>query len=811
MSETSSAPRSAGRDFIRQIIDRHRAEGRYSEIVTRFPPEPNGYLHIGHAKSICLNFGLAEEFAGRCHLRFDDTNPLTENEEFTQAIAADVRWLGFGWGGHLYHASDYFERMYEVAERLIEKGLAYVDSASEEQIREARGTVTEPGRPTPDRDRPVAESLDLFRRMRAGEFADGTLVLRGRIDLASPNMIMRDPVFYRIRHAHHYRSGDAWCIYPLYDFAHCLEDAFEGVSHSLCTLEFDNNREIYDWILDHAGFNESRPHQYEFARLNLEYTVLSKRKLIRLVSGGHVGGWDDPRLPTIAGLRRRGVPPAAIRQFCDMIGVAKADSVVDVGKLEFPMRDVLNETAPRVMGVLDPLRVVITSWTGAEGNDAGTATEAIEAPLFPDREASPTRELRFGSTVYIERADFAEDPPKGWKRLSPGEEVRLRHAYVIRCDEVVRDGKGEIVELRCSHDPATLGKNPEGRRVRGAIHWVGPDAVEAEVRLYDRLFAVADPDDVPEGGDFTDHLNPDSLKSVRARIEPWLVDDEAAAGVLGVDDLTAAPEEMRVQFERLGYFARDRDFSAGTPVFNRIVSLRDTWGARATATGSAEPAATPQPKPTGAPGAAGKAVTKQRPEDRVSDERTAIRAADPALSGRFERYQAELGLSLEEADVLTGSAALAEFFEGALARHDDAAAVAAWIINDVRALLPDGDIGAARCEAGAVGQLAALVAANRVSRRAAKDVLGELVAQGGDPAAIIERDGLETVGGREALLPVVDEVLSAFPDKVEAWRAGNANLIGLFMGQVMQRTGGTADPASVRELLLERLSQGSSA
>lgn len=818
MSDSHHPSRPTGRDFIRQIIDRHRAEGRYDEIVTRFPPEPNGYLHIGHAKSICLNFGIAAEYGGRCHLRFDDTNPLTENEEFTTAIAADVRWLGYDWGPHLYHASDYFERMYEVAEGLIRKGLAYVDSASEEEIREARGSVTEPGRPTPDRDRPADESLDFFRRMRAGEFAEGELVLRGRIDLASPNMIMRDPVFYRIRHAHHYRTEDAWCIYPLYDFAHCLEDAFEGVSHSLCTLEFDNNREIYDWILDHAGFAEPRTHQYEFARLNLEYTVLSKRKLIELVSGGHVEGWDDPRLPTLAGLRRRGVPPESIRRFCDMIGVAKADSVVDVAKLEYAMRDVLNEQAPRALAVLDPLRVVVTTWP----EDGSTQT--LQAPIFPDRDDSPRRTLTLGRELWIERDDFAEDPPKGWKRLAPGTEVRLRNAYVIRCDEVVRDEAGRVVELRCSHDAATLGRNPEGRRVRGTIHWAGPDSVEAEVRLYDRLFSVADPNDVPEDGSFIDHLNPHSLEIVRARVEPALVaaDSVFAAG---------GPETFRVQFERLGYFARDAAFTHEAPVFNRIVTLRDTWGARQRADDAAPGAGAGADTGSGAaagPRAASSARSNARaqpaserrvltPEERISDERRAAREADPELARRFTHYSEALGLSLEEADVLTGERALGDFFESALAalRAADSGAadsagastVAAWIVNDLRPLLSDG-VASAACDGAALGQLIALVEADRVTRRAARDVLAELVEKGGSPAAIIERDGLEQLSGRDALLPHVDAALEAFPDKVEAYRAGNTNLLGLFMGQVMKRTGGTADPQAVRELLAERLGGG---
>jgi glutaminyl-tRNA synthetase len=769
------AGRSAGKDFIRTIIDRHVAEGRYDEIVTRFPPEPNGYLHIGHAKAICLDFGLAREYGGRCHLRFDDTNPLTEEEEYTASIQRDVRWLGFDWGEHLFFASDYFERMYEVAEQLIRKGRAYVDSSTEDEIREARGTVTEPGRPSAYRDRSVDESLDLFRRMRAGEFPDGAHVLRGRIDLAHPNMIMRDPVFYRIRHAHHYRSGDRWCIYPLYDFAHCLEDAFEGVTHSLCTLEFDNNRAIYDWILDEAGFEEPRTHQYEFARLALEYTVLSKRRLIRLVKEGHVWGWDDPRLPTLAGLRRRGVPAEAIRRFCDMVGVAKANSTVDLGKLDYAVRDLLNTEAPRAFAVLRPLAVVLTNWPAGR-------QEMLSAPNFPDAGSTGgMRDLRMGRRLFIERDDFAVDPPPGWKRLSPGGEVRLRHAYVIRCDEVVGDPEtGEPVELRCTYDANTLGTQPEGRKVAGALHWVAElDARPAEIRLYDRLFSVANPEDVPEGGDFVDNLNPDSLVVLSdALVEPAL----------------AAPDAPgRVQLERLGYFARDPDSTAELPVWNRVVTLRDTWSRRADAPREDTRDEVARPR------------APQVPEDRISDARRAARDGDGELGARFARYQDELALPLEDADVLTGSRALSDFFEAALEAHPAPGAVAAWVVNDVGAALKERELEQLGFGGRDLGRLVALVEAGTVSRRVAKNVLAEMVERGGDPEAIVRREGLEKQDDPEALRPVVDAVLADWPDKVEAYRAGNANLIGLFMGQVMQRTDGRADPALARSLLLDAL------
>jgi glutaminyl-tRNA synthetase len=780
----------AGRDFIRAIIDRDLAEGRYDEVVTRFPPEPNGYLHIGHAKSICLNFGLAREYRGRCNLRFDDTNPLTEDEEFTSAIARDVEWLGFGWDG-LHHASDYFERMYEVAEKLIRDGRAYVDSASEEEIREARGTITEPGRPTPDRDRSAEENRDLFRRMRAGEFEDGALVLRAKADLASPNMIMRDPVLYRIRHAHHYRVGDEWCIYPLYDFAHCLEDAFEGISHSLCTLEFDNNREIYDWIMEHGGFEEPRNHQYEFARLNLDYTVLSKRKLRKLVEEGHVEGWDDPRMPTIAGLRRRGVPAAAIRAFCDMIGVAKTNSRVDIGKLEFAIRDTLNTVAPRTMAVLDPVPFEIENWPAER-------VDTLELDRFPGVELpegeAAARELRFGRRILVERDDVTLDPPEGWRRLAPGREVRLRGAYVARCTGVETDDAGRVVAARGTVDMDTLGRNPEDRRVKGTIHWLAEvDAIPAEVRLYDRLFRVPDPDaaaaEAGEDADALDYLNPDSRVVVPGARIPR--------------DLAGAAPGDAVQFERLGYFAPDPDGTPEAPVFNRVVTLKDTWGRRL----EAEPGAY-QIDGSGAGLEVKKperVVIHQTDEDRVSDERTAARAADDLLAGRFARYREELGLELGDADVLTGNRAVGDLFEGALAVHDDAAAVAAFVVNDVRGLLGDRTPDALGFTGAQLGALVAAVARGEVSRRSARTVLERMDETGEDPAAIVDDLGLAKVADRDALGAVVAEVLEAWPEKVAEYRAGNRNLLGLFMGQVMKATGGAADPALARELLVAAL------
>jgi glutaminyl-tRNA synthetase len=544
-----------GRDFIRDIVKADLDAGRVKEVVTRFPPEPNGYLHIGHAKSIILNFGIAQEFGGHCNLRFDDTNPAKEEQEYIDAIERDVRWLGFDWGKHLYHASDYFERLYNWAEDLIRAGKAYVDDQSQHDMRANRGTLTEPGKNSPFRDRPVEESLDLFRRMRAGEFPNGARVLRAKIDMSSGNINLRDPVLYRILHAPHPRTGATWKIYPSYDFAHGQSDAIEGITHSVCTLEFEDHRPLYDWCLDNLPV-PARPHQYEFARLNLTYTVLSKRVLTMLVRDGHVAGWDDPRMPTIAGLRRRGVPAAAIRDFIKRIGVAKANSLVDVGMFEFSVREALNKSALRRMAVLKPIKVTIENYPQGQ-------TEELDAVNHPDDPAAGTRKIKFGREIYIEQDDFMESPPKKFFRLSPGNEVRLRYAYFITCREVVKNAEGEIVELRCTYDPATKGGNaPDGRKVKATMHWVSAaDSIAAEVRLFNPLFTKPDP---AGGEDFATDLNPNSREVLSgARLEPALA---------------SAQPEVPVQFERNGYFCLDRDSVPGKPVFIRTVGLRDTFG-----------------------------------------------------------------------------------------------------------------------------------------------------------------------------------------------------------------------------------------
>jgi glutaminyl-tRNA synthetase len=539
-------------DFIREIVEEDLRSGKHETVITRFPPEPNGYLHIGHAKSICLNFGVAIEYGGHCNLRFDDTNPTKEEVEYAEAIKRDVAWLGFDWGEHLYHASDYFAQLYEWAEELIRKDLAYVDSLTAEQIREYRGTLTEPGKPSPYRSRSIDENLDLFRRMRAGEFEDGAHVLRAKIDVSSPNINMRDPVLYRIRHETHHRTGDAWRIYPLYDYAHPLSDAIEHVTHSLCTLEFEDHRPLYDWLIENLPV-PAQPHQYEFARLNLNYTVMSKRKLLRLVEERYVHGWDDPRLPTIAGLRRRGYTPASIRNFADRVGVAKRENVIDVALLEYSVREDLNRTAPRVMGVLRPLRVVITNYP--EGR-----SEEFETPNNPEDPSMGSRRVPFSRVIYIERDDFMEEPPKKFFRLAPGREVRLRSAYFITCTDVVKDADGEIVELRATYDEATRGGDaPDGRRPKATLHWVSAEhAVECEVRLYERLFKSENPE---ESGNFLDDLNPNSLEVIRdARLEPSVL---------------SSPPLARYQFERLGYFCVDPDSTPQKLVFNRTATLKD--------------------------------------------------------------------------------------------------------------------------------------------------------------------------------------------------------------------------------------------
>jgi glutaminyl-tRNA synthetase len=743
--------------FLAQIIEgdleKNTHDGR---VQTRFPPEPNGYLHIGHAKAICVSFGLAEAFGGACNLRFDDTNPEAEDTEYVEAIKEDVKWLGFEWSGEARFASNYFETFYGWAVSLIEAGKAYVDSQTVEQIRAGRGTAFEPGTPGPYRDRSVAENLDLFARMRAGEFVDGEHVLRAKIDLTAANILMRDPLLYRIRHATHHRTGDNWCIYPMYDYAHCLEDAIEGITHSICTLEFENNRAIYDWLIANCPVPHT-PRQYEFARLSLAHTVMSKRKLLQLVKEGRVMGWDDPRMPTLAGLRRRGVPAAAIRQFCDMIGVAKANSLVDLEKFDYCVRDRLNHEAPRVMAVLDPLPLTLTN--------VGDSS-SIDADYWPhDVPREGTRSVAFGARVLIEQSDFAEQPPAGWKRLAPGRCVRLRHGPVVICDEVVRDAAGAVVELRGRAAEEPGARAIDGVKAKGALHWVSADHhLDVPVRLVDRLFSPEQPGRDPDVA-FLDELNPDSMPVVRAAVEVSLAD---------------APGGSWFQFERVGYFFVDPvDRASGKLVFNRVVELRDSWGKKA-AVAEAPVAAKP-------PVAASQAKVRERSAE--------ARAGSAALVAAH-------GVSEQNAERLWDQPLLGELFGAMMGAGAPAKTAAKWTINHAASQVADG-VG--QLTGANLAELAAAVDAGHLAGRSVRPVLSALHADGGDVEGIIDRLGLRIRRDDGALAAAIDAVLAEHAEAVERYRNGEAKLIGLFIGQVMRRCAGAADPKSVRSGLLERL------
>ena len=772
----SGDDRAPSTNFIRGIVNDDLRSGLNGDrVATRFPPEPNGYLHIGHASSICLNFGIARDFPGAvCHMRFDDTNPETEEIEYVESIMNDVRWLGFDWKDKLFFASDYFEQLYGFAVMLIKDGKAYVDSLNEEEIRALRGTVNEAGKNSPHRDRSVAENLDLFARMRAGEFPDGAHILRAKIDMASPNMLLRDPVFYRIKHAHHYRTGDAWCIYPLYDFAHPLSDAIEGITHSICTLEFEVHRPLYDWLVENVPIAWSpRPRQHEFARRNLNYTVTSKRKLLRLVNEGYVDGWDDPRMPTIAGLRRRGYTPESIQAFCDRIGITRSTGEDDIALLEYSIRDDLNHRAPRVMAVLDPLKVVITNFPEGE-------VEYHDASFWPhDVPKQGSRMVPFSRELYIEREDFMEHPPKKYHRLSPGAEVRLRYAYLIRCTGVVKDASGQIVEVQCTYDPETL-SGGESRKAKGTLHWVSAaHAVPAEIRLYDRLFSSPDPEG-EEGKTFLDNLNPESRVVLsRSVVEPSL------AG--------ATPGE-RFQFERQGYFVVDQDTAAGKLVFNRIVTLRDTWAKEVEktatpATKSAPPAGTVEPRATQKPPTA---------SNRVQQLSTLDAAA-------FHRYADELGLDLSEAEALVADGALASLFDATQALGYAPKAVAAWVVHALPGELAGRPLADIALRPDAVGELIDLIEDGTLSSRIAKDVFAAMVATGKRPAAIVEERGYRQVSDAGALQPIVTSLVTRFPDKVAQYRDGKTGLMGFFVGEVMKETKGQANPQMVKDLLAEQL------
>lgn len=757
-------------DFIREMIRDDVAAGKHGgKVVTRFPPEPNGFLHIGHAKAICIDFGVAKEFGGRCHLRMDDTNPTTEDVSYVEAIQRDVKWLGFDWGEHMYYASDYFERFYELAEKLIRLERAYVcDLPEDDFAQNYRGTISEAGKESPYRKRTIEENLDLLRRMRKGEFADGAKVLRARIDMASPNMKLRDPPLLRIKHAHHYRTNDDWCLYPLYDFAHCLEDSFEGVTHSLCTLEFVSARELYDWVIK-ATEVPHVPKQTEFARLNLTYTVMSKRRLLQLVEGKHVSGWDDPRMPTIAGLRRRGYTPEAIREFCARIGVAKNISTVDVALLEHTLREDLDARSPRVMAVLKPLKIIVESFPENE-------TEEFDAPYWPaGTEPAPdaktgTRKLPFTRELYIERDDFAEEPPKGWHRLAPGQKVRLRHAYIVTCTGVEKDDKGEIVAVRVTHDPATRGGvAPAGKRVEGTIHWVSaPHAKDLEVRVYDRLFVSENPGD---SENWLEDLNPHSLSIVQAKAEP---------------SLATAKEGEHYQFERLGFFFVDSDSKAGAPVFNRTVALKDGWAKVA-----AKDGATAKPEPA-----------KKAPKP------AQVSNAPAELSPEAKALVAAHGIEEHEARVFAQEPMLRVVFEeaaGSLAK-DTLKGVASLLANDVLGEVRSRKLESLPFGAKEAAELVGLVSSGTISTKQAKDVLAEMITgKERSPRAIVEARGMKQIASADALGPVVDSVLAANADVVARYKAGNANVLGALVGMIMKASKGQANPKLVTDLLKQKL------
>jgi glutaminyl-tRNA synthetase len=771
-------------NFLTEIIDADLAAGRATRIATRFPPEPNGYLHVGHAKSICLNFGLARDYAGTCNLRMDDTNPVKEDIDYVHSIQKDVAWLGFTWAGEVRFASDYFDHMYALAEVLIQQGDAYVDHQNVEEIRLNRGDFNRVGADSPFRTRSVEENLALFRSMRAGELVDGTCVLRAKIDMSHPNVLMRDPLLYRIRHAHHHRTGDKWCIYPMYDYAHPLEDALEGITHSICTLEFESNRELYDWVLDHTRHPEGqawnpRPHQYEFARLGLGYTVMSKRKLLQLVEDKRVNGWDDPRMPTIAGMRRRGVTPDALRDFADLIGVAKNNSLVDIGKLEFCVRQDLEKRAPRAMAVLQPLSLQLTNWP------LGT-TDLLTIPWKTGEPG--TRQVPFGREILIEREDFSEDPPADWKRLSVGKEVRLFGAYFVRCDEVVRDD-GEIVGLRGTVDLQSRGgEAKDGRQPVGTLHWVdATHAVDCEFRLYDRLFTVEQPD---ADGDFLPHMNPDALQVLQGQMEP------AAASL---------PPESHLQLMRIGYFFSDPvDVDPEKPVWNRVIGLRDTWAkAPGRADGRPDRKKEPEAKKEVANRDGGSKDLSAQKKNRA-EWRAEKRAATPELAAAHGRYGA-LGLDPDSADLLTDEVDTVGFFDAALRAHPHPQSLARWFLNDLEGLRKGRPVAEIPFDGATFGHFVALLDGGRVTMAAGKQLLAHLAAHGGEPVALIAELGLGKVDDSAAVMAAIDSALAGMPSEVERFRAGEQKLLGVFIGAVLKQMRGSADAGAVRQGLLERL------
>ncbi len=745
------------KNFLQTIVEKDLQSGKYKEIITRFPPEPNGFPHIGHAKSIFINFGIARDYNGHCNLRMDDTNPTKEDTQYVEALKDAVLWLGYKWEGNIHFTSDYFTQIHKYAIKLITMGKAYVDSVDEEKMRELRGTVTEAGKRSKYAKRTVAENLDMFERMRKGEFKDGEHVLRAKIDMSAANMKMRDPLMYRIRHTEHFRTGNKWCIYPMYDFAHSLSDYIEGVSHSICTLEFENNRDIYNWVLDTLDLTPPRPYQYEFARLGINYTVMSKRKLLELVKGKYVDGWDDPRLPTIAGLRRKGYTPESIVTFCEKVGIAKANSMVDISQLEFTIRADLNTKVPRVMCVLDPLKITLVNY-----KEKG---EKLDASYYPDDVPKKgSRALPFSREIYIERDDFEENPPKGYFRLTPEQPVRLKHGYIIACKEIIKDINGCITEIKAEYYPTSQsGSDSSGIKVKSAIHWVSADtAKKVEVRLYDRLYSSEIPESIED-------LNPNSLKVITdALIEPAVVNEK--------------PDE-RFQFERQGYFYADPiDYTDEKPVYNKIVGLKDSWGKKTKVT--------PQ-----------KSQTKEKKEQ-IDGE---VVAMTPEQEKLFDRYKKELKLNGEIANTLARDADLSAFFEMALKVLYSPINLANIITNEVAREIKQSSKDSLKFTPNQIAELIKMVDKATISNKIAKQVFEEMVTSGANPKEIVEKRGLLQISDPDHIGRVIDEIIEKNYENLEKFRAGNKKLLGFFVGQVLKATGGKANPKLVNQLLVQKL------
>ena len=751
---------SESKDFLRTIVEEDLKAGKYKEVITRFPPEPNGFPHIGHAKSICINFGIAKDYNGHCNLRMDDTNPTKEDTKYVEALKDAVQWLGFNWGENVYFTSDYFSKIYDYAVKLIKMNKAYVDSLTEEEIREYRGTVTQAGKRSIYAQRTVEENLDLLERMKNGEFKDGEHVLRAKIDMSAANMKMRDPLLYRIRHAHHFRTGDDWCIYPMYDFAHCLSDYIEGVSHSICTLEFENNRDIYDWLLDTLELKLPRPYQHEFARLGINYTVMSKRKLLDLVNGEYVSGWDDPRMPTIAGYKRRGYTKESILNFCDQIGIAKANSMVDVAQLEFCIRDDLNQKVPRVLCVMDPLKVTIENYEGSE---------EIDAPYYPhDVPKDGSRKLPFSKDIYIERDDFMENPPKGYFRLTPEQPVRLRHGYIIACKEVIKNLDGKIIEIKAEYYPESKsGSDTSGIKVNSAIQWVSAkEAKTVELRVYDRLFK----NEAPEG---LEDLNPDSLKIIKnALVEPAVITDK-------IDE--------RFQFERQGYFYADPiDYTNEKPVFNKIVGLKDSWAKK---TKIVEP----------------EVKNTQKVQTQKVQVVGSMEPMNEDQKAAFEKYTNTLGLNSEVANILARDEHLSHFYEEAQTLINSPITLANIVVNEVARELKQMELSQVKFTPSQIAELVKMIDEETISSKIAKDVFEEMVKSGINPTQIVKDKGLVQISDPSEISPIIDEIIANNPDNVAKFKAGNTKLLGFFVGQVLKSTGGKANPQVVNELVALKL------